>query len=100
PPPSGSSSCAPRILDSRPQDVAAGGAGPGTYQIKVGAATADTGGFEIGVSDRPVEAAQPIPFSTYVAGNLERLADENVYTLQGRQGDVVTVNVTGTGFAP
>ena len=72
----------------------------GTYQVRVTALGDTLGHFELGVSDRPVEASQGIPFSTFAAGYLERLADEDVYTFSGFAEDEVTITVAGTGFLP
>ncbi len=93
------------VFDTRIADFTAlatdeGGAGTGTYQIRTTALTNALGYFDLGVSDRPVEPPREINFSTFVAGHLDHLADEDVYTFAALAGDVVTVSVAGTGFTP
>ena len=50
---------------------------PGTYTIRVTGATDDLGFFELGVSDRHVDSPQATEFSSFGAGYLDRLADED-----------------------
>ncbi|PAY17501.1 hypothetical protein CKO51_20775, partial [Rhodopirellula sp. SM50] len=72
----------------------------GTYTIRVTGVTDDLGSFELGVSDRPIETPQAAEFSAFGAGYLDRLGDEDAFTLTGQAGDQITVSVTGTGFTP
>jgi hypothetical protein len=43
----------------------------GSHQIRVTALSDTLGFFEVGVSDRPIETPQEIPFSQFTAGNLD-----------------------------
>ncbi|TVS15302.1 MAG: hypothetical protein EA424_16410 [Planctomycetaceae bacterium] len=82
------------VFDTRIADFTAlatdeGGAGTGTYQIRTTALTGALGYFELGVSDRPVEMPRDLALGTFVAGHLNHLADEDVYTFAALAGDVV-----------
>ena len=66
------------VYDTRIADFVA--TAVGTYEIRVTSFDITIGGFELGVSDRPAEFTQAIPFSTFTADYLERLGDEDVFT--------------------
>jgi hypothetical protein len=87
-----------RIADFVALPEAEGGAGAGTYQIRTTAFTDALGYFELGVSDRPLDEPREIHFSSFVAGSLDHLADEDEYFFEALAGDVVTVAVVGTGY--
>ncbi|MHC4993606.1 MAG: PPC domain-containing protein, partial [Planctomycetota bacterium] len=81
-----------------PRSVANGGAGPGVYQLRVTAVTADLGAFEIGVSDRPHESPTPIGFSVYTAGYLDHTGDQDLFMFNGSAGDEITAKIESTRF--